>query len=301
MQLGSRRVQVVAAVFVVALLGGAFAYYTSVGGGETTTSSTSTQSTEISIPGSGGTGTRSTTSTTSTSTAISIQASTTLPCTSAAGASSGPTSLPDYVPLFSTISQMTMQVQQIVVDQYGRVNTTAATVGYMVAGQTAMNGTKVYVVNLQVSTAGANGTSNVQQATALIEEDGSLYMVEQPNLNATGASAVKLVSPFLDPFNYELTTVQQLATYTNPNLNTILNQTRITLGTTNMTVTYAQPKAMPTSITVCGQTTVVESVLFAFGVFPGPNTTIITYYYSLGTDGVSNVVFGYKVVSATKA
>ena len=299
MQFGSRRVQVVTAVFVVALLGGTFAYYNSVGGSNsTTTSIKSTQSTVITIPGSGGSVTRSSTSTYS-STSFSVVASTTLPCTSAAGSSSAPSSLPDYIPLFSTISQMTMQVQQIVVDQYGRVNTTAVTVAYMVAGQVTINSTKLYVVNLKVSTSGANGTTNTQGATGYFDQQGDLYLASEPNLNATGSGAIKIISPFLDPFDYELTTAPQLATYTNPNITTALNQTKITLGTTAMNVTYAEPKALPSSVTVCGQTTVVENVLFAFGVLPGTNSTVITYYYSLGTDGVNNVAFGYKVISAT--
>ncbi len=301
MQFGTRRVQVVAAVVLVVLLGGTFAYYTSVtGSGSKTSSVTTTQSTEITLPGSGGTATKSTTSS-YTSTTLSVVSSTTLPCTSAASGSTsaGPTSLPNYIPLFSTVSQMTMQVQQIVRDQYGRINTTAATVGYNVAGTTVINTTKLYVVNLQVSTSGANGTTNSQQATAYFDQDGDLYMASQPNLNTTGSTAVQLVSPYLDPFDYELTTTQQLATYTNPSLYSTLNHTQVTLGTTVMNVTYAQPTGVPSSVTVCGQTTLVESVLFAFGVLPGTNTSIITYYYSLGTDGVNNVAFGYKIISAT--
>jgi len=302
LQLGGRKVQVIAAVFVVALLGGTLAYYGGLGGSNLTTSTIkTTQSTEITIPGSGGSATRSTSTSTFTSTSLTIAASTTLPCTSAAGSSSGPSSLPDYVPLFSAVSQMTMQVQQTTVDQFGRVNTTAVTVGYKVAGQEVINSTNLYVVNLQVTTSGANGTSNTQAATAYFDQGGDLYLASEPNLNATGLTAVQLVSPFLDPFDYELTTAQQLATYTNPTINTALNQTRITLGTMVMNVTYAQPKALPSSVTVCGQTTLVENVLFAFGVLPGTSTTLITYYYSLGTDGVNNVAFGYKLISVTLA
>jgi len=196
---------------------------------------------------------------------------------------------------------MTMQVQEITRDQYGRVNTTAATVGYMVAGTTVINSTTLYVVNLQVSTSGANGTTNSEQATGYFDGQGDLVLAQQPNLNATGSTAVQLISPFLDAFDYELTTTQQIATYTNPAIDTAINQTQITLGTTVMNVTYTQPKALPSSVTVCGQTTVVENVLFAFGVLPGTNTSIITYYYSLGTDGVNNVAFGYKVISVTAA
>ena len=302
MQLAGRSLQVVAAVFVVALLGGAYVYYTGAANvpGVTTTGST-TQTTEISIPGSGGGSGRSTTQTTSTSTALSIVSSTTLPCASSSANSGGPSSLPDYTPLFSSINQMTMAVQQITVDQYGRANTSSAQVGFKVLGQTTINSTKLYDVNLQVTTPGVNGTSNTQQAIAYFDMQGGLFLASQPNLNVTGAAAVRIVAPYLDPFNYELTSTQQLATYTNPDIERTVNQTSVTLGSTVMNVTYAEPKALPYGVTVCGQTTIVESVLFAYGIVPGTGYPIITYYYSLGTDGVNNIAFGYKVLTVTRA
>src|SRR5271154_4634232 len=107
MDFGSRRFQVVTAVLVVALLGGTFAYYSTAGAGGTTISSiTSASSTEISIPGSGGSVTTTGSDQTFSQSSLTIVSSTTLPCTSevaGSGASSAPTSLPDYVPLFSTI------------------------------------------------------------------------------------------------------------------------------------------------------------------------------------------------------
>ncbi len=302
MQFASTRIQVVAAVLIVALLGGTYVYYTGVGSatGVTTTSHT-TQSTEITIPGSGGTGSRSTAQTVSTSTALTIVSSTTIPCSSSSGSSGAPSTLPDYVPLFSSINQMTMAVQQITVDQYGRSNTSSAQVGFKVEGQVMINNTKLYQVSLQVTTAGVNGTSNSTQAVAYFDSAGDLFLATQPNLNVTGPAAVKLVAPYLDPFNYELTSTQQLATYTNPDIEKALNQTTVTLGSTVMNVTYAEPKALPYSVTVCTQTTVVENVLFAFGIVPGTSYPIITYYYSVGTDGVHNVAFGYKVLTVTRA
>ncbi len=305
MQLASTRLQVVAAVFVVALLGGAYVYYTGVASttGGTTARSTN-QSTEISIPGSAGTsagsGAQSTTATT-TSTALSVVSSTTLPCASSSGVSGAPQSLPNYVPLFSSISQMTMLVQQVSVDRYGRTNTSSAQVGFKVLGQTVINSTKLYEVDLEVTTGGANGTSNTTQAIAYFDQQGDLFLASQPNLNLTGSAAINLVAPFLNPFNYELTSTQQLATYSNPDVEKTINQTLVTLGSTVMNVTYAEPKALPYSVTVCGQTTVVEYVLFAYGTVPGTGYPIITYYYSLGTDGVNNLAFGYKVLTVTRA
>ena len=301
MQLASRSFQVVAAVFVVALLGGAYFYYTDAANptGAATTRSTA-QTTEITIPGSGGSSSRSTTQSTATFASLSIVSSTTLPCASSSSNGGAPSSLPDYVPLFSSISQMTMAVQQITVDQYGRANTSSAEVGFKVLGVTTINSTKLYDVNLQVTTSGVNGTSNTQQAIAYFDLQGGLFLASQPNLNLTGAAATRLVAPYLDPFNYELTSTQQLATYTNPDVEKTINQTSVTLGSTQMNVTYAQPKALPYGVTVCGQSTVVESVLFAYGIVPGTGYPIITYYYSLGTDGVNNVAFGYKVLTVTR-
>jgi hypothetical protein len=196
---------------------------------------------------------------------------------------------------------MTMAVQQITVDQYGRTNTSSAQVGFKVLGQTTINSTTLYEVNLQVTTAGVNGTSNTQQAIAYFGLQGDLFLASQPNLNVTGAAAVRLVAPYLDPFNYELISTQQLATYTNPDIEKTVNQTRVTLGSTVMNVTYAQPKALPYGVTICNQSTIVESVLFAFGFVPGTSYPIITYYYSLGTDGVNNIAFGYKVLTVTRS
>jgi len=302
LQLASRSLQVVAAVFVVALLGGAYLYYTGPGNtaGVATTRSTA-QTTEITIPGSGGSSSRSTTQSASTSRALSIVSSTTLPCTSSSSNSGAPSSLPDYIPLFSAISQMTMAVQQITVDQYGRANTSSAQVGFKVLGQTTINSTKLYDVNLQVTTSDVNGTSKTQQVIAYFDLQGGLFLSSQPNLNLTGAAAIRVVAPYLDPFNYELTSTQQLATYTNPDIEKTVNQTSVTLGSTQMNVTYAEPKALPYGVTVCGQSTIVESVLFAYGIVPGTGYPIITYYYSLGTDGVNNVAFGYKVLTVTRA
>jgi hypothetical protein len=303
LQFSGGRFQVVAAVLVVALLAGTYLYFTDVAsapGGTTTRSST--QSTEITLPGSGGTTTRSSTqSTSSTSSAITIVSSTTLQCTSSPGSPGGPASLPDYVPLFTSISQMTMVVQQVSWDQYGRNTTSSATVGFKVLGQVVINATKLYQVNLQVTVAGANGTSNTTQALAYFDQAGDLALVSQPNLNESGSAAVSLVAPYLDPFNYELTSNQQLATYSNPNSEKTINQTTVTLGSTVMNVTYAEPTAIPYSVTVCGQTTVVENVLFAYGLIPGSSTPIITYYYSIGTDGVNQVAFAYKVLTVTRA
>jgi hypothetical protein len=296
------RLQVVGAVLVVALLGGTYVYYSGVGGaaGATTTGHT-TQSTEITLPGSGGTSSRSTSQSASTSTALTIVSSTTIPCTSASGSSGAPSTLPNYVPLFSSINQMTMAVQQITVDRFGRSNTSSAQVGFKVLGQTVINSTKLYQVNLQVTTSGANGTSNTRQDVAYFDSAGDLFLSQQPNLNLTGSAAIRVVAPYLDPFNYELTSTQQLATYTNPDIERTLNQTTVTLGSTIMNVTYAEPKAIPYSVTVCTQTTIVENVLFAYGIVPGTSYPIITYYYSLGTDGVNNVAFGYKVLTVTRA
>jgi hypothetical protein len=302
LQLASRSLQVAAAVIVVAMLGGAYVYYTgaSTASGTTTTSQT-TQTTEITIPGSGGSSTRSTTQSASTSTTLSIVSSTTLPCTSSTANGGGPSSLPDYVPLFASINQMTMAVQQITVDQYGRTNTSSAQVGFKVLGQTTINSTMLYEVNLEVTTAGPNGTSNTKQAVAYFGFQGDLFLASQPNLNATGAAAVRLVAPYLDPFNYELISAQQLATYTNPDIEKTVNQTSVTLGSTVMNVTYAEPRAIPYGVTICNQTTIVEKVLFAFGMVPGASYPIITYYYSLGTDGVNHIAFGYKVLTVTRA
>ena len=302
MQLSGSKLQVVAVVLVVALVGGAYVYVTGAGNGNSPSSTShSTQSTEITVPGSGATSSRSTTQSVSTSTALTIVSSTTLPCTSTTATSGAPASIPDYVPLFTSINQMTMAVQQITVDQYGRSNTSSAQVGFRVLGQVVINNTKLYQVNLQVTTSGVNGTTNTTQAIAYFDSSGDLFLASQPNLNVTGSAAIKLVAPYLDPFNYELTSTQQLATYTNPDIETTLNQTSVTLGSTVMNVTFAEPKAIPYSVTVCTQTTIVENVLFAYGIVPGTGYPIITYYYSLGTDGVNNVAFGYKVLTVTRA
>jgi hypothetical protein len=308
MDFGSRRFQVVTAVLVVALLGGTFAYYSTAGAGGTTVSSvTSPSSTELSIPGSGGSTTKTQSDQTFSQSSLTVVSSTTLPCTSevaASGASSAPTSLPDYIPLFSTISSMTMFVQQIIVDQYGRINSTTAVASYTVAGKVNMDTTQAYAVDLSLaanatSYAVVNGTTNSEQAIAYFDQEGDLLLFSQPNLNETGTSAIASAAPYLDWFDYELTTPQQITGYENPTLTTSLNQTAVTLGSTNMTVTYAAPKAIPFSVSQCGGTTIVESVLFAYGNAPGTNTPIITYYVSLGSDGAASETFGYKVVAVT--
>jgi len=294
--------QLVAVVLVVALLGGAYVYYTSLSAStRATTSLASGQSTEIVIPGSGGTTSHSTSQTSTSSTALTIVSSTTVPCTSSTTAGGGPASLPDYVPLFVSINQMTMVAEQVTVDRFGRTNTSSAQVGFKVVGQTAINSTKVYEVNLQVTIQGANGTSSTNQALAYFDQDGNLVLASRPNLNLTGSAAVALVAPYLNPFNYELTSNAQLASYKNPDIEKTLNQTTVTLGSTIMNVTFAEPKALPYSITVCNQTTIVESVLFAYGVIPGADYPIVTYYYSLGTDGVNRFGFGYKILTVTRA
>ncbi|HUH99513.1 MAG TPA: hypothetical protein VLY65_00585 [Nitrososphaerales archaeon] len=315
MDYGSRTFQVVAAVVVIALLGGAFAYYTTMGTSTTTSTTKSTQSTVITFPGSGGsssasTGSKSGTSTQSVQTVVS---STTLPCTAAASTgisgattTSSPTTLPNYIPLFSTISAMTMFVQQVIVDQYGRVNSSTIVASYQVAGRVPMEGTEAYVVKLNVvanesSYAIVNGTNNQGGATAYFDPEGDLLLYSQTNLNQTGTQAILLAQPYLDWFDTELISTQQYATYSNPGVDTILNQTAQTLGSVNMTVTFAEPKAIPYSVTQCGATTIVERVQFAFGVVPGTQTPLITYYYSLGTDGAANEDLGYKILSMTPA
>lgn len=304
-----RRAQVVTAVVIVALLGGSFAYLTAVVAPATTTTSTSssTQSTEITLPGSG----QSVSSTRSTATfstsAVSIVSSTTLACAPGASPSAAvtpPSTLPDYYPLFSTIPSMSMDVQQVIVDQFGRVNSTTAVVGYQVTGKTEMEGTVAIAVNLTVSVNSTtylsqNATSNSGIGTAYFDADGDLLQWSQINLNATGASAIADATPYLDWYDYELASNLQLANYQNPSSYTAINQTAITVGSTPMNVTYTAPKAIPYSVTECGATTIIDNVLFAYGIVPGTTTPLITYYYSLGTDGAASEAFGYKVVSMT--
>jgi hypothetical protein len=306
-----RRVQLVTAVAIVVLLGGSLAYYAK--GGSTSTSTTSTsgiQSSVITISSSNPPSTHTesiSSSSTSASTLQTIVSTTTVPCAPGAGSgasTAAPTTLPDYVPLFSTVHAMTMFVQQVVVDQYGRANSTTAVVNYRTTGTTQMDGGTAYVVELSVAVnettyLSKNSTSNSGSAVAYFDPIGDLLMFSQPNLNTTGSGAIGLAAPYLDWYDYELISPSQLATYQNTSIQNTLNSTAVTLGPTAMNVTYASPRALPYAVSECGQTTVVDNVLFAFGTVPGTETPVITYYYSLGNNGVDSEAFGYKVVSVT--
>ncbi len=313
MDFRSRRFQAVTAVVVVALIAGTFAYYTTTGGVTSTSTVKSTPSTEVSFPSTSGgsSGTSQTVSTNSQKT-LTVVSSTTIPCTSGVGAgatgtsTTTATSLPDFIPLFSTVSAMTMLAQQVIVDQYGRVNSTTILASYQVTGRVPMEGTSAYVVKMsvaanQTSYAVVNGTSNQGNATAYFDPEGDLLLYTQTNLNQTGPAAIPLAALYLDWFDNELISTQQLASYANPGLDSNLNTTAVNLGPTSMNVTFAQPKAIPYSVTQCGGTTIVEDVLFAYGVVPGTQTPVITYYYSIGTDGGANEDLGYESFSITPA
>ena len=198
-----------------------------------------------------------------------------------------------------------MFVQQVVVDQYGRINATTAVVSYDTTGTTQMDGSTAYVVELTVAAnettyVNKNATSNQGSAIAYFDPIGDLLQFSEPNLNTTGSTAVGLATPYLDWYDYQLISASQLAGYQNPSNENILNSTTVTLGPTTMSVSYVEPKALPYAVSECGSVTVVDNVLFAYGTVPGTQTPVISYYYSLGSNGVDSESFGYKVVSVTR-
>ncbi len=279
----------IAVILVAAAGGGLFFVANQSAGNPTGQSSTQAQSTLLTITETGGPASSSQATSTQGTPTVTAGTTTTLSC--ASSTTTGLSTVPDYVPLFSTVSQMTMYLQQDTVDPSGRTNSSQAQASYQVLGQPTINSTSFYEVRMQAT---SNGVSH--SALALVDRYGNVAVVNVNGQNSTGFTAEAIVYQLMIPFGYEMNIDQQLSIYANPSLSKVVNQTTVALGGADVPVTYMAPNVLPYAVSICGQTGTVSNLLIAYGTVPGTSAKLITYYTSSSSSGGSSSTFTFRLL-----
>ncbi len=174
-------------------------------------------------------------------------------------------------------------------------NATFSTItSYEVLGRPVANGTTFYKVQI-------NSTSATMPNSSLIAwytPTGNVTLVQENGQNMS-ASFSLLLPTLAFGMDYALTV--SLPAYMDPAHVSVLNQTTVTAGPTAMSVTYYGARSVPYTMDVCGQTTTINSLLFAYGTIPGTNQSIVSYFNLQSVQGTNSTTVVLKLLSIRRA
>jgi hypothetical protein len=266
---------------------------------QTRTTSTSVQQSTTSLSE-----TTTTSATAVVTTATATTTTTTIPPSTTNTQTSCPTStattqktkIPNIDRLFGNFSSMSVEYKFTETNSSGSPNSVSMNSSYIVTGQPTINSVQYYVVSVNSTIGGSP-----QHLTIWYPPDGNATKVEENGYNFTGTQATDFAFAYMASF-YALISFQttQLNALLGSNLK-VVNQTSVTLGPTQMTVTTYEPQTLPFKVNSCSFSATLNSLVLQAGTVPGTSFDLLTYIYENGVFQSANITFFFKVLSVQKA
>ena len=151
----------------------------------------------------------------------------------------------------------------------------------------------------------SDGEESNQTVTAWLQSDGTVTAVGISGYNLTGSQAGAVFAGFMAPFSAELTSANQLETYTSSASFHVINQTSVTLGPTTVSVTNYGANQLPTTIETCDGKFTLTGYSYQTGTVPGSDTKLVTRQSFQGTSitsaGTTTFDSTIRVLSITKS